>query len=100
VQAWRQHHQQHQEHKGAAMTSEGIDLPVLVEGIEEFYRNVYACPLLGPIFRGINMVVLRKHVSYFLHSITMWDTPMSPHQVGVAAARVGLQRTLVQVPVG
>jgi truncated hemoglobin YjbI len=63
------------------MSSEGIDLPVLVEGIEEFYRNVYGCPLLGPIFRGINMVVLRKHVSYFLHNLCMWDSPMSAQQL-------------------
>jgi hypothetical protein len=91
-----------------------------------YYRNIYADPDLGPIFKvrasqqpaslcwsvpacpphsvhtrtldagvlllllllphhnhhqGINMVVLRNHVSYFIHQVTMFDTPMSARQL-------------------
>lgn len=46
-----------------------MDLPLITEATNEYYRNIYADPLLGPIFRGINMVVLRQHVSYFIHQV-------------------------------
>ena len=58
-----------------------MDFPIIVGATEEYYRNVYADPDLGPIFKGVNMVVLRNHVSYFLHNLSLWDSPMSENQL-------------------
>ncbi|KAF6265336.1 hypothetical protein COO60DRAFT_1039853 [Scenedesmus sp. NREL 46B-D3] len=58
-----------------------MDLPLITEATNDYYRNIYADPLLGPIFRGVNMVVLRQHVSYFIHQVTMFDAPMTERQL-------------------
>jgi hypothetical protein len=31
--------------------------------------------------QGINMIVLRTHVSYFINQLTMFDAPMTPRQL-------------------
>ncbi|WIA10150.1 hypothetical protein OEZ85_010355 [Tetradesmus obliquus] len=58
-----------------------MDLPLITEATNDYYRSIYADPLLGPIFRGVNMVVLRQHVSYFIHQVTMFDAPMTERQL-------------------
>lgn len=59
----------------------GLDLPIITESTNEYYRNIYADPDLGPIFKGINMVVLRTHVSYFINQLAMFDMPMTERQL-------------------
>lgn len=31
--------------------------------------------------QGVNMIVLRTHVSYFINQLTMFDAPMTPRQL-------------------
>lgn len=44
-------------------------LLLLMQATNEFYRQVYADGTLSMLFKGINMVVLRRHVSYFLFQV-------------------------------
>eukprot|EP00775_Hariotina_reticulata_P010882 gene10882-11036_t len=74
--------EQHQpQANSAAAAATPIDLPLITEATSDYYRNIYADPDLGPIFKGVNMVVLRQHVSYFLHQLAMFDAPLTPRQL-------------------
>jgi truncated hemoglobin YjbI len=66
---------------GVATAATPMDLPLITEATSDYYRNIYADPDLGPIFKGVNMVVLRQHVSYFLHQLAMFDAPLTPRQL-------------------
>lgn len=47
-----------------------MDLPVITEATNEFFRTVYADAELRPIFKGINMLVLRNHTSYIINEVS------------------------------
>eukprot|EP00883_Tetradesmus_obliquus_P012353 jgi/Sobl393_1/51/SZX74790.1 len=58
-----------------------LDLPLITEATNEFYRQVYGNSDLAPIFKGYNMVVLRRHVCYFILQLSAFDTPLSEPQI-------------------
>ncbi|WIA28814.1 hypothetical protein OEZ86_011343 [Tetradesmus obliquus] len=58
-----------------------LDLPLITEATNEFYRQVYGNSDLAPIFKGYNMVVLRRHVCYFILQLSAFDTPISEPQI-------------------
>ncbi|WIA40747.1 hypothetical protein OEZ86_004430 [Tetradesmus obliquus] len=60
-----------------------MDVPLVTEATSDFFRNVYADPELGPIFKASksNMLVLRKHTSYFIHQLAQFECPMTPRQL-------------------
>lgn len=58
-----------------------MDLPVITEATNEFYRNVYADAELGPIFKGKNMLVLRNHTSYMINEVRRG--PAATHELPV-----------------
>ncbi|KAF6260957.1 hypothetical protein COO60DRAFT_1625539, partial [Scenedesmus sp. NREL 46B-D3] len=88
-----------------------LDVPLIIEATKEFYRQVYgnndlchffkvgeaagctanglqhsspdcqAAHVVLRVVQGINMVVLRRHVSSFILQLTAFDTPMTEPQV-------------------
>ncbi len=47
----------------------GIDLPLIIEAVSDFYRDVYADEAFKPMFKVRNMLVLRKHTAYFIEDV-------------------------------